>query len=52
MGFAPAALEALRFHTWPGNVRELWNVIQRCALSAAERTITQADVEQQVRRQP
>jgi len=52
MAFAPAALEALRSHTWPGNVRELWNVIQRCALNAAERTITQLDVEQQVRRQP
>src|SRR5690349_14459350 len=25
--FAPAALEALRFHSWPGNVRELRNVI-------------------------
>jgi len=51
MAFVPAALEALRSHSWPGNVRELWNVVQRCALNAAERTVTQADVEQQVRRQ-
>ena len=51
MTFAPAALEALRAHDWPGNVRELWNAVQRCALHAAERVITKADVEEQVRRQ-
>jgi len=42
-------LWALHSHAWPGIVRERWNVIQCCALNAAERTITQADVEQQVR---
>jgi transcriptional regulator with PAS, ATPase and Fis domain len=29
---APAALDALQFHSWPGNVRELRNVIERAVI--------------------
>src|SRR4026209_2167235 len=29
---APAAMEALQFHSWPGNVRELRNVIERAVI--------------------
>ena len=29
---APAAIEALQFHSWPGNVRELRNVIERAVI--------------------
>jgi len=29
---APAAIDALQFHSWPGNVRELRNVIERAVI--------------------
>jgi transcriptional regulator with PAS, ATPase and Fis domain len=29
---APAAMEALQFHSWPGNVRELRNVLERAVI--------------------
>jgi transcriptional regulator with GAF, ATPase, and Fis domain len=52
MAFEPAALAALQQHDWPGNVRELNNVVQRCALNAAQRLIARDDVQDQMRRQP
>jgi two-component system response regulator HydG len=50
MALDPKAIVALQKHDWPGNVRELWNVIQRCALNAAERVISRAEVEEQFSR--
>jgi transcriptional regulator with GAF, ATPase, and Fis domain len=51
MAFEPAGLAELQQYDWPGNARELNNVVQRCALSAAQRLITGDEVSEQIRRQ-
>jgi transcriptional regulator with GAF, ATPase, and Fis domain len=48
MSLEPGAVKALKEYDWPGNVRELWNVIQRCALAAEERTIAEPNVKEQL----
>jgi len=41
---SPAAEKALLSHNWTGNVRELKNVIERGMLTAADPTLTSADL--------
>lgn len=48
----PEVLEALSAHNWPGNLRELENVIQRGMLSAAEDTLSLADLPAEFRNVP
>jgi two-component system, response regulator FlrC len=43
-GLTEAALGLLESHTWPGNVRELENVLERAALTAKDRHVTDGDV--------
>ena len=42
--FSTGAMDRLASHRWPGNVRELRNVVESALLTAAEDTITEADL--------
>jgi transcriptional regulator with PAS, ATPase and Fis domain len=43
-GFAPDALDAMRYHRWPGNVRELENAIERAVVVGTPPTVTGGDL--------
>ena len=44
VGFAPAAMEALRKHSWPGNLRELRNLVERAVLVCRGELIEPGDL--------
>ncbi|HEX6993023.1 MAG TPA: sigma-54 dependent transcriptional regulator [Gammaproteobacteria bacterium] len=48
--FDTRALRALVRYDWPGNVRELANLIERCAILAANRDVTPDDLPEPIRR--
>jgi transcriptional regulator with GAF, ATPase, and Fis domain len=48
----PAVLEELSSYSWPGNVRELRNIVERTVVRLKGRTITTADLPDELRRRP
>jgi transcriptional regulator with PAS, ATPase and Fis domain len=48
-GIESDALDALMAYRWPGNVRELENVLERAMTMGDRRTITRADLPEEVR---
>ena len=44
VGFAAAAMEALRKHSWPGNLRELRNLVERAVLVCRGELIEPGDL--------
>jgi DNA-binding NtrC family response regulator len=50
MGFAPAAMAALKSYAWPGNVRELQNVVERAVALCEGNMVDLSDLPDEVRR--
>lgn len=49
MGISDRAIQMLKQYPWPGNIRELENCIERAAIVAAGRSVTEKDLTDSIR---